>query len=297
MPAANEPGSGIEPLLRDVLSLVSRDAPQLRGLFDVFAQEARFGLNWLAPDLRRLEMGAAILEVGAGLMLVSSALASDGFKVTALEPLGEGFSGFQELQRIVLAYAQGRSIAPRVLALPVEQLDAHGEYDFAFSVNVMEHVGSVPRALERIARALRPGADYRFTCAIYLFPYEPHFNIPTLISKSLTERFFRRRIFGDNRVGDASGVWQSLNWITVPQVARAVENLPDMSISFNRRMLEATLSRVVSDPEFSSRRSPWMRGLVQGVVALGLHRLGKWVPALLQPSMDCSMKRRLPLAR
>ena len=129
-------------------------------------------------------------------------------------------------------------------------------------------------------------------CANYLFPYEPHFNIPTLFSKSLTEKLFRRRIYANTRVGDAAGVWKSLNWITVPKVVRAVRNLSGVSVSFDRSMLEAVLLRAVGDREFSERRSRWVRSLAKGAVGLGLHRLGKWIPPFLQPVMDCSMKRQ-----
>lgn len=281
----------IEPFLQDVLNIVRRDAPHLEWLFGVFAQEARVGRTWLEPNLVHLSPGASILEVGAGLMLLSCQLTSEGFTVTALEPIGEGFSSFSELQKIVLAYAKNRGIVPKIVSIPVEQLNRESEFDFAFSINVMEHVGNVGLALKTVGRAIRPGSQYRFTCANYLFPYEPHFNIPTLFSKALTKRFFHQKIFGNIRVGDPIGVWNSLNWITVPKVLSAARDLPDMSVSFNRSMLEATLLRVVNDTEFSARRSSLMRRLVRIVIALGLHRLGKWVPARLQPVMDCTMTR------
>ena len=282
----------IEPLLDDVRSAVRRDAPHLERLLEIFAQEARSGRQWLAPSLERLAPGAAILEVGAGLMLLSCQLAAEGFKVAALEPVAEGFSSFSELQKLVLAYAEKRRIAPEVLAIPVEQLDQQSRFDFAYSINVMEHVGNFAVALEKVGRAIRPGAEYRFICANYLFPYEPHFNIPIVFSKALTEKLFRRRIYGNTRVGDAAGVWKSLNWITVPKVVRAVRNLSEVSVSFDRSMLEAVLLRTVDDREFSERRSPLVRGLVRGAVNLGLHRLGKWIPPVIQPVMDCSLKRR-----
>jgi SAM-dependent methyltransferase len=258
----------IEPLLEEVRDIVRRDAPQLERLLEIFAQEARVGREWLAPSLNRLAPGAAILEVGAGLMLLSGQLAKEGFRVAALEPVGEGFSSFSELQKLVLAHAERQGFAPHVLPIPVEHLDQQSKFDFAYSINVMEHVGNFAVALERVGRAIRPGCEYRFMCANYLFPYEPHFNIPTLFSKSLTEKLFRRRIYANTRVGDAAGVWKSLNWITVPKVVRAVRNLSGVSVSFDRSMLEAVLLR------------------------LGLHRLGKWIPPFLQPVMDCSMKRR-----
>ena len=282
----------IESFLADVGEAVRRDASHLEGLFAVFAQEARFGRTWLAPSLARLAPGAAVLEVGAGLGLLSCQLAKEGFTVTALEPVGEGFSSFTELQSVVLACARAQGIAPRVLPLAVERLDEDSRFDFAYSVNVMEHVQDVALALQTIARALRPGAEYRFVCANYLFPYEPHFDIPTVFSKRLTEKLFRRRIYGNRRVGDAAGVWKSLNWITVPQVARAARALPGVSVSFDRSVLEAALLRVVDDREFSARRSPLVRGLVRTAVGLRLHRLVKWIPAFMQPLMDCSIRRR-----
>ena len=272
-------------------SIVRRDAPHLERLLDTFAQEARIGREWLAPRLDRLPAGAAVLEVGAGLMLLSCQLVREGFRVAALEPLGEGFSFFAELQKLVLAHAGKQGIAPDVLPIPVEQLDQDSGFDFAYSINVMEHVENFPLALQRVARAIRPGAEYRFMCANYLFPYEPHFNIPTLFSKSLTEKFFRRRIYDNTLVGDAADVWKSLNWISVPKVARAVRGLSGVSVSFDRSMLEAVLLRAVGDREFSSRRSPWVRGLAKGAVRLRLHRLGKWIPPIMQPVMDCSLRR------
>jgi SAM-dependent methyltransferase len=282
----------IEPLLDDVRHVVRRDAPHLERLLEIFAQEARFGREWLTPSLNRLAPGAAILEVGAGLMLLSCQLAKEGFRVAALEPVSEGFSSFSELQKLVLAYAERQGFAPNALPIPVEHLDQQSKFDFAYSINVMEHVGNFAVALERVGRAIRPGCEYRFMCANYLFPYEPHFNIPNLFSKSLTEKLFRRRIYGNTRVGDAAGVWKSLNWITVPKVVRAVRNLADVSVSFDRSMLEAVLLRAVGDREFSARRSPLVRSLAKGAVRLGLHRLGKWIPPFLQPVMDCSMKRQ-----
>lgn len=282
----------IEPLLDDVRHVVRRDAPHLERLLEIFAQEARFGRQWLTPNLNLLAPGAAILEVGAGLMLLSCQLAKEGFRVAALEPVGEGFSSFSELQKLVLVYAEKRGTAPEVLPIPVEQLDQNSSFDFAYSINVMEHVGNFALALERVGRAIRPGSEYRFICANYLFPYEPHFNVPIVFSKSVTEKLFRRRIYGNTRVGDAAGVWKSLNWITVPKVVRAVRNLADVSVSFDRSMLEAVLLRTVGDREFSARRSPFVRSLAKGAVRLGLHRLVKWIPPFMQPVMDCSMKRR-----
>lgn len=284
--------NNIQSLLQEIMDIVQHKAPHLEELFNVFAQEACTGRAWLAENLACLTHGARILEVGAGLMLLSCQLTKEGFAVSSLEPLGDGFSSFIELQKIVLAYAEKNNIMPMVIPIAVEQLTLENEFDFAFSINVMEHVSDVSIALERTIHAIRPGAEYRFICPNYLFPYEPHFNIPIIFSKSLTEKLLRRRIYDNTRVGDPTGLWKSLNWITVSKVLKTVQRMPDVSFYFDRTILKTLLTRVTNDKEFSNRRSPWIRKCAHLIVSLGLHQLVEWIPPIVQPAMDCTIKRK-----
>ncbi len=256
-------------------------------LFDVFSQEARVCLTWLDPNLKNLPAGSLILEVGAGLMLVACQLQREGFSVTALEPIGPGFTVFAELQKKILEYARSKDFAPTVLPIPVEELMAKNVFSLAYSFNVMEHVANVPTAITKIVDALEDGGEYRFTCPNYLFPYEPHFNIPTLFSKRLTAWIFWRRI--NRSIGDSDpyGLWESLNWISVPQIRNVLSKIGNVTFSFDRTFLECTLARIVSDPIFAARRSPWLCRLLTTAVHLGLHRWARLIPATLQPIIDC----------
>lgn len=282
--------------LAELRARFDREASELLPLFDTYAAEARFGRTYIAADLQRLAPGARILEVGAGAMLLSCQLVREGFRVTALEPTGEGFTHFERMRQLVLEQAAAQGCGPTVLEIAGEDLADDDCYDFAFSVNVMEHVKDASRVLARVGASLRPGAHYRFTCPNYLFPYEPHFNLPTLVSKSLTQRVLGERIRTSRRVTDPVGTWESLNWLTVPQVRRSVARLHGFRLVFNRSMLVSTLERVVSDQSFAARRSPAMRALLGMIVKLKLHSLFAIVPATLQPIMDCSVeKARNPL--
>jgi SAM-dependent methyltransferase len=260
-------------------------------LFEIFAQEARFARAWLEPGLAGFRRGGPILEIGGGLMLLSCQLVREGHAVTALEPIGGGFSHFSELQAIVLQYAGERGMAPQVLPLPVEQLAEEGRFAFAFSANVMEHVESVPKALGNVSRALLPGAEYRFFCPNYLFPYEPHFDIPTLVSKKLTGYVFGAGILRSDKVVDPAGVWQSLNWITVPMIQREARRIPGISVRFGRGMFATALERANNDAEFSARRARWVRVLARGMVFLRLHRLTEYLPPHVHPIIDCTLLR------
>ena len=280
-----------EALLAELSGCVGRDHPHLVDLFATYAREALFGRAWIDENLQRLHPGSTILEVGAGSMLLSCQLCREGFDVTAVEPVGEGFSSFAELQELVLNYMKERGIAPNLLPVAIEALVTDRKFDFAYSINVMEHVEDVPEALSRVVATLVPGGEYRFTCPNYLFPYEPHFNIPILFSKSVTARLFHDRIFMNQSMPDPAGVWRSLNWISVTQIKRAVRRLPDVSLYFKRTMLRDTLARLVTDEQFSARRSSWMRRVADWLVSSGVYRLAILVPVTMQPVTDCTLKR------
>ena len=64
--------------------------------------------------------------------------------MTAVEPVGRGFSHFDRLRKIVLDYASEGGFAPTLFTIPAEDLEFASEFDYAFSINVMEHVGDVP---------------------------------------------------------------------------------------------------------------------------------------------------------
>jgi SAM-dependent methyltransferase len=266
-------------------------ASELLGLFDTYAAEAEFGRRFIDSDLDRLPPGAKVLEVGAGSLLLSCQLVREGFDVTALEPAGTGFSHFERMKAIVIAAARRVGCCPSILDQPAEELSAVGCFDYAYSVNVMEHVHDVAAVISNVGNSLVTGGIYRFTCPNYLFPYEPHFNIPTLFSKQLTERVLRPRIVGIQNMPDPLGAWESLNWINVIDVARAVRKIQGLKLTMNRSMLVATLERVVTDREFANRRSRTVRNFILLIVRCQFHQLFRFIPAAFQPIMDCRIEK------
>jgi hypothetical protein len=92
-------------------------APELRPLFDTMAAEARFARRWLSEDLARLPVNAALLEVGGGVFLLSCQLAAEGFAITAIGPIGEGFGEFRQLGDIVLELA---AVKPTIVPCKAE---------------------------------------------------------------------------------------------------------------------------------------------------------------------------------
>ena len=266
-------------------------APDLEALVTDYAGEARFGAAVIAADLARLAPGARVLEVGAGTLLLSSALQAAGYRVTAVEPLGRGFSHFDRLRELVRDYALSRGCAPELRHIPAETLDATAAFDFAFSINVMEHVDDVALVLQRVWHALTPGGSYRFVCPNYTFPFEPHFGIPTIGGKALTWRLFHRRILASRVVIDPAGAWASLNWITVARVRQVCRQAFGVEPAFDRDVSYRFVRRAICDPSFQRRHGRVMRGLARGLGASGLIGLTRLVPAGLQPAMSCLVTR------
>jgi 2-polyprenyl-3-methyl-5-hydroxy-6-metoxy-1,4-benzoquinol methylase len=281
----------IEWWLADIRTFFMETAPSLLPLFDVYSEEAIFGRRFIASDLERLQPGARVIEVGAGMLLLSCQLVREGFDVTSLEPTASGFSHFEQLRQMVQQRATMLGCSPQVLNLKAEDLSEHNFFDYAFSVNVMEHVDDVAQVVANVGRCLVLGASYRFTCPNYLFPYEPHFNIPTLFSKRLTEMVLSQKIFSCEDMPDPTGTWESLNWISVIQVRKISNKLPWIRVTFNPLLLVSTLERISSDRNFSNRRSPAIRKLLILFVQLQLHQLLRFIPAISQPIIDCRVEK------
>ena len=277
--------------LADVREYVRREAPELLSKFDLYADEAQFARTLIADDLAKLPRGAAILEVGAGSFLVSCMLAGEGFAVTALEPIGTGFSHFTQLQSIVVEFAAQHGIHPVRLGVSGEELDIIGRFEYAFSINVMEHVSDVARVLENVLASLKPGCTYRFVCPNYAFPYEPHFNLPTLLSKPLTHWVMFRSIMRSKNVFDPAGTWASLNWITVRQVRRICRQRLKTTPVFDGWIFETYLARNMSDNAFRERRGPVFNLIVKVLERARIMSAWKLIPVALLPVMDCRIAR------
>lgn len=282
---------GIERFI-DILRLeVMQKSPELIKTFETYAAEAVFGRRLIEEELINLSLNQKILEVGAGSLILSCQLQREGFNVTALEPFGDGFNHFRQLQNIVISIATELGCLPQLIGKCAEDLNEKNRYDFAFSINVMEHVNDVERVINNVVFALKGGASYRFICPNYIFPYEPHFNIPTLFTKVLTERVFRNAIFNNTTLNDPLGTWNSLNWITLSSVKRVCESIQNVNYKFRVDLFSIMIGRVVNDPIFSARRSKWLTHILSLVVFFRLHYLTKLIPSTFQPVIDCNIKR------
>ncbi len=218
------------------------DRAQAEGFLRALQGEAKLGHKLISPYLKP---GMKVLEVGAGMGLLSAYLESQGVHITALEP---GLGGFGV--NAALARAADFQRLTRV-DIPAQELRGV-DYDFIYSINVLEHIPDLQAALQGLARVLSPGGQMVHTCPNYLLPFEPHFGIPLVpLWPRLTAHLLPKL--------KASELWQSLNFVTLPQMRRAAHKA-GLEAKFESGVLYRAFERLDTDPAFRERQA---KGLVK----------------------------------
>jgi 2-polyprenyl-3-methyl-5-hydroxy-6-metoxy-1,4-benzoquinol methylase len=249
--------------------------------FEPFLREIDLGLG-----IARRELGAGqrILEVGAGLGLVSFQLRREGYDVTALEPAGMGFDFFRVAAEEVRRTAANIDLPFLDLEASALDPETHGRFNFIFSVHVMEHVGDLEAAFAAMVSVLRPGGVMVHLCPNYTAPYEPHFSLPLIpLFPKLTGKIVGRRVSEDP-------VWRSLNFVTYGDLVRIADR-HGLSVTFEANQLHDAFQRLGSDPDFASRHRGLVTGIYRMLSATGLLGLLRHVPPRLATPMLVTMRR------
>jgi hypothetical protein len=73
-----------------------------------------------------------------GILALAIQLASEGFTVMTVEPVGEGFTGISFIMGVFMQVAQKEELVFNLIKSPIEECSFHSNFDFIFSINVME---------------------------------------------------------------------------------------------------------------------------------------------------------------
>jgi SAM-dependent methyltransferase len=238
--------------LVDELGSSNLDANDIES-WKTYVNEAKWGWDLISPSVMSLPTGSQIYELGAGPQALSAQVAAQGMVVTAIEPSGSGFSIMAALGERVRKLASKSEITYTIIDAAGEDYVRKESFDFAFSVNVMEHVVDISSVLDNVLASLKTGATYQFVCPNYAFPFEPHFSFPTLIHKGLTDKLISKSAIKASKASDPQGLWNSLNWITHRKVKKWAKDNDNVSITFSNRALQMYVTRAQNDPIFVQR--------------------------------------------
>ena len=263
------------------------DSQDLGRLLNTYITEGRVALSMIEPCLSK---SIRILEVGAGLCILSLFLRSRGYNITALEPGAGGFSFFDEIRMAILS--ANPAVDLLVLEIAAQDLDpdTHGHFDLIFSNNVLEHIPELSSAFVALSQSLSPDGVMLHNCPNYLVPYEPHVGLPVVkFWPGLTRILWRQRI------DDQSEMWDSLNYIDYFQVRRLASRV-GLRISFTRHVMLEAMRRIDRDPDFARRHADTTAGKIYRLlVRLRLINLLKLLPPAMSTPMVFELSHRTQL--
>jgi len=257
----------------------------------VYLAEAEFGIRQVAPYLDGLPSGARVLEVGSGPCIALSALAAryPDLRFEGIEPMGSGFALFEDFIAEVNAGAPPFTLFKGGF----EAFPRTADRDLIFLVNVFEHLPDWREFLGFVRESLSPDGRCIVLCPNYGFPYESHFALPVLGTKTLTRTVFGKRIEAFERAHGWEGLYDSLNFVKLRHVRRAAVRA-GLELAVHPEIVLQMVDRLETDPEFA-RRQRAVAGLARLARRSGaLDRLVRW--RIVQNVMPY-MKLELALSR
>lgn len=241
--------------------------------------EAQWALRFLSQfDCN----GKRVLEIGAGAGIVSACLHLCGAAVTMVEP-SRGVFSYQE--KICAALHRHLDIQIPCITKPVEEIEPGlPQYDFIFSINVLEHILNLGKAFSVMNYLLKDDGVMFHICPNYTIPYEPHVGVVLF-------PFFPRATFALSKRLRLHPVSQQLTFITVGTIKQLAKK-HNLAVIFYKDMMYQSFMRLKTDNEFRKRQSGLPATVFKLLQSLGIIHFTKYVPVCLQTPVAFEMRKK-----
>ena len=207
-------------------------------------------------------------------------------KFLGIEPFGDGFSSFEDLNALVNDLG---------VNLSIEKYEEHqSKYDFIYCVTVFEHVDDWGHFLDWASNNLYENGRFVVLCPNYGFHYESHFRILIIFNKRLTLHIFGNDVLNFEKNNNCLELGNSLNFFKTRDVsAHLRKNISKLgfSLSDDTSIIDYMIERVSQDAEFRKRQST-IEKVASLLRAVGLLNLINKVPNFL-PYMKLSFNKSM----
>ena len=269
-------------------SLIALERPELINLFLTYQNEAVFARKLIHNSLIELDSGAEILEVGGGILALAVQLASEGYKVTTVEPVGEGFSDISFIMKIFSEIASNENLTLELIESPIEVCIFDHKFDFIFSINVMEHLKDPYQVVRQMVEALKLTGKYRFFCPNYDFPYEPHFG--KWLWRRRENSFYLEELRAIGLNLDSIGqkeLYESLHFITLRKL-KLFSRENQIHVVPNKLALSNLIDRALYDSNLKGRHRS-LTIILRILHVSGMVRIAPYVNPNFQPIIDVTV--------
>lgn len=234
---------------------------------ETWISEAEFGFRFISDEVKMLEPGSDVLEVGcgSGLLLAQLSESFSYIECEGIEPFSDGFSALKELNSLV----QRKGV--NIHNLKYEEFESKKKFDLIYCINVFEHLNDWRDMLKWASSLLKNCGRIVVLCPNYSFPYESHVRIPIIINKKITHKVFRKTIQAFEANNGIVGLWDSLNFVKKREVkAFTKNNYPALNLKLDDdvSIIDYMIDRTLHDDEFKKRQA------VIGTIALLLKKSG-----------------------
>ena len=198
----------------------------------MYIAEAEFFENVLTSDVSKLPIGSHLVEIGAGIGLLALNLAAQGYNVTAFEPEASGFTEMHSMRETIVSKWVGKFPAVNFVDKYIDDTTKPDKLaDYMFAINVIEHVPDYRLLIVNALKLKSDSATLRLICPNYAIPYEPHLEIPIILTKNLTWRIFKTRI-AKSTIPNPVDFWKDLSWPSQRKLKKLLKEIGVVAESY-----------------------------------------------------------------
>ena len=211
--------------------------------------DVMFGFPEIYSILKKNNKIKSVLEIGSGTGILLNELKFffPHIEFKGVDPNESGYYRYKE----VYDSLEGRKF--EIENVQIEKFSSNNKFDLIFSINVFEHVRDWMKYIEQTNVLLKENGMNVIFCPNYDFPYEPHFVLPIIINKKITQFFFNKKIKKSEIKTNEIGLWKGLHLTGKREIKKFLIK-KKYNYVFDYSIKDRMIERILNDQELRRRQ-------------------------------------------